>query len=167
MRLALRKARAGAISGEPFGACVVLDEKVIACERSGTARLIDVTSHAEVVAIREASQRLGTRFLDRSVVYSSCEPCPMCFYACEMARVSRVVFSATLGDLRSAGFSKSAYVRAETMKRLSGSEIRLVPGVLRDEGKAIFKLWAQRAERRRPAESQPLSGQEPDSGGPS
>lgn len=152
LKLALAKARVGAVRGEPFGACVVLGDRVVSCERSATTRLVDATAHAEIVALRKASRRLGTRFLDGSAVYSSCEPCPMCFFACEMARVSKVVFSATLDDLRASGFSKDAYVDAETMKRLSGSRVRLVPSVLRDEGRSVFRLWtrASRLDHARP-----------------
>jgi guanine deaminase len=145
MRLALRKAQVGAVKGEPFGACVVLDGKVISCERSATEKNVDVSSHAEIVAIRKASRRLKTRFLDDCTVYSSCEPCPMCFYACVMARVSRIVFSATLDDLQSSGYSKHTYVSAKTMKRLSGSKIDLVSGLLRKEGRTVFRPWTQKA----------------------
>lgn len=143
--MALAKARVGARRGEPFGACLVLDGKVVSCVRSGTARFVDATSHAEVLAIRRASRSLGMRFLDRATVYSSCEPCPMCFYACEMAGVSRIVFSALLEDLRHSEFSRRVFVTAGTMKRLCRSKIQLVPGVLRDEGKSVFALWSQEA----------------------
>jgi guanine deaminase len=145
MRLALRKAHVGAVKGEPFGACVVLDGKVISCERSATEETVDVSAHAEVVAIRKASRRLKTRFLDDCTVYSSCEPCPMCFYTCVMARVSKIVFSASLGDLRSSGYSKHVYITTKAMKRLSGSKIELVSGLLREEGRAVFRPWTQKA----------------------
>jgi guanine deaminase len=146
MRLALVKAKVGAVKGEPFGACVVLEGKVVSCERSATEKSIDVTAHAEVVAMRKASRKLKTRFLDGCTVYSSCEPCPMCFYACVMARVSRIAFSATLDDLESSGYSKHSYVTTKTMRRLSGSKIELLPGLLRKEGVAVFRPWARKVQ---------------------
>jgi tRNA(Arg) A34 adenosine deaminase TadA len=69
----------------------------------------------------------------------------MCFYACVMARVSKIVFSASLDDLRSSGYSKHTYITAKTMKRLSGSKIDLVSGFLSEEGRAVFSPGTQEA----------------------
>ena len=75
--------------GGPFGAVIVLDGTVIATGVNSVTRDNDPTAHAEVNAIRNACAALGTFKLDQCVVYSSCEPCPMCLSALYWAGVKR------------------------------------------------------------------------------
>jgi len=79
--------------GFPVGALVVLDGEVISTGVSNGKALQDATSHAEICAIREASQKLKRRDLKQSIVYSSLEPCLMCFAACYWASVTKVVYA--------------------------------------------------------------------------
>lgn len=72
------------------------------CNRVMTGR--DPTAHAEVTAIRAAAQAHGSHDLSGSVLYSSCEPCPMCLTACFWARADRVVYAASRRDSAAAGF---------------------------------------------------------------
>jgi tRNA(Arg) A34 adenosine deaminase TadA len=108
-RLAIELAveSAGA-DGGPFGALVVLEGAVVG---RGTNRVTaegDPTLHAEVVAIRDACRRTGHHDLSGAVLYTSCEPCPMCFGAAWWARVERIVFAADREDAAAAGFDDAA-----------------------------------------------------------
>lgn len=91
VELALENVAAG---GRPFGAIVVRDGEEIATGVNRALQDGDPTAHAELLAIREASRRLGTLSLDGATVYASGEPCPMCRAAAQHAGVSRLVFAA-------------------------------------------------------------------------
>ncbi len=92
---AIELSRAGMEAGEggPFGACVVLDGRVIGEGWNRVTSTADPTAHAEVVAIRRACQQVGSFELPGASVYASCEPCPMCWGAIHWARCARVVFA--------------------------------------------------------------------------
>lgn len=95
MALALDEARAAAAIGEvPIGAVVVCDGAVVA--RAHNLREVDAdpTAHAELLAIREASQRLGRWRLSDCTVYATLEPCPMCAGVMHQARIERLVYGA-------------------------------------------------------------------------
>jgi tRNA(adenine34) deaminase len=95
MRLAMREAeRAMEHDDVPIGAVIVHDGEVLATGRNEREERQDPTAHAEVLALREASEKLGSwRVLD-SVLYVTLEPCAMCAGAIVLARVPRVVFGA-------------------------------------------------------------------------
>lgn len=148
MRLALQKAREGVASGQtPFGACIVRDGKVVACEHNAVWDHTDSTAHAEVEAIRVACRRLGTVDLSGCEIYATCEPCPMCFSAIHWARISTIVFGSRIADARGLGFSELT-ISNQQMKELGGSPVVIVPDYLREECTALFREWAARPERR-------------------
>ena len=93
---ALGAARAAARAGEvPVGACVVSPEGgLLAVAGNRTRTDCDPTAHAEVLALREASRRVGNYRLTGAVVYSTVEPCAMCAGALVQARVARLVYGA-------------------------------------------------------------------------
>jgi tRNA(adenine34) deaminase len=95
MRLALREAeRALGHDDVPVGAVIVHDGEVIGAACNERELRQDPTAHAEAIALREASQRLGSWRLPDSVLYVTLEPCAMCAGAIVLARVARVVFGA-------------------------------------------------------------------------
>jgi tRNA(adenine34) deaminase len=95
LRQALGLAREAAAAGEvPVGAIVVHDGAVVGAGSNRTVRDNDATAHAEAIAIREASNRLGRWRLDGCTLYVTLEPCAMCAGAIVLARVDRVVFGA-------------------------------------------------------------------------
>lgn len=148
MRRAIAKAKDGVAAGQtPFGACIGRDGDVVACEHNQVWQNGDITAHAEVQAIREACRRLGTIDLSGCVIYSTCEPCPMCFSAIHWARISRIVFGARIADAQALGFSELA-VPNQTLKELGPSPVEVVGDVLRDECLEVFRLWAEQADRR-------------------
>ena len=80
--------------GGPFGAVVVKDGKIIGRGNNCVTSTNDPTAHAEVVAIKDACKNLKNFQLDGCVIYSSCEPCPMCLAACQQARIRSVIYGA-------------------------------------------------------------------------
>jgi tRNA(adenine34) deaminase len=76
----------------PIGAVVVREGKMIGRGRNRREALADPTHHAEIEAIREAAQSIGTWRLEGTTLYATCEPCPMCAGAAVNARVARIVF---------------------------------------------------------------------------
>jgi len=95
MRLALREAeRAVGHDDVPVGAVVVRQDEVLGAGANERELRADPTAHAEVLAIREASKRIGGWRIPDSVLYVTLEPCPMCAGAIVLARVPRVVYGA-------------------------------------------------------------------------
>jgi len=96
MRLALREADRAAEHGDvPVGAIVVLDSEVIATGRNERELRGDPTAHAEIIALREASEKIGGWRLLDTVLYVTLEPCAMCAGAIVLARVPRVIYATT------------------------------------------------------------------------
>jgi tRNA(adenine34) deaminase len=95
MRLALELAQRAEAEGEvPVGAIVVRDGELIGEGWNGPITRCDPTAHAEIIALREAAQRLGNYRLPGTTLYATLEPCPMCAGALIHARVERLVFAA-------------------------------------------------------------------------
>lgn len=120
----------------PYGAVAVHKGKVIA--RAGTAATpFDPTAHAEVAVLRKAAQKLRRGKLEGVTIYTTCEPCPMCFAACWWARVSRIVYGMTLQDSsRLAG--PELQISAAAMNRKGGGTIELTGKVLRAQILRLF-----------------------------
>jgi tRNA(Arg) A34 adenosine deaminase TadA len=141
MRLAIDRARAGIARGQsPFGACVVRDGQILACEHNVVWQTPDATAHAEVTAIRAACSSLKTVKLTGASIYSTTEPCPMCFAAIHWAGITRIVYGASIADARRAGFNELAISNFD-MKRLGQSPIEIVPALLAGEAVALFTEW--------------------------
>ena len=93
--------------GGPFGAVITHKGRVIAEGTNLVTLSNDPSNHAEVLAIREAAFRLQRVHLEDCVIYSSCEPCPMCLGAIHWARIGKLYFAATREDAAAAGFDDS------------------------------------------------------------
>ncbi len=147
MRTAIRKASRGVKAGQtPFGACIVRAGKVVACEHNRVWADGDITAHAEINAIRAACRRLKSVDLTGCTVYSTCEPCPMCFSACHWARFERIVYGASIADARKAGFNELG-ISNRRMSRLGGGKARITSGVLRAECRRLLSGWSGRGGR--------------------
>ena len=92
--------------GFPVGAILVVDGAIVSRGLSDGKRQHDPTLHAEIDAIRQASAQLQTRNLSSAVLYSSMEPCLMCYSACYWARIPRVVFACSKDNLHSMHYEK-------------------------------------------------------------
>lgn len=143
MSLAIKKTKEGIAAGQsPFGCCIVKDGAVVSCEHNIVWASTDITAHAEITALRVACKNLGSIDLSGCTLYTTCEPCPMCFAACHWARVDKIVYGATIDDALSAGFHELT-IACEDMKRLGGSEVLIERGVLQAECVALFDFWKQ------------------------
>jgi guanine deaminase len=110
MAEAVKEARKGlrARHGGPFGAIIVKDGVIIARTHNKVLSTHDPTSHAEINAIRLASRRLGSHDLSDCIIYSSSEPCPMCYAAIKWARIKQCFYGCTRADTAKLGFSDKA-----------------------------------------------------------
>ncbi len=142
MRLAIKKATSGIKSGQtPFGACIVKNGKVVSCVHNIVWKSTDITAHAEVNAIREACKKLKTIDLSDCIIYSTCEPCPMCFSAIHWAKLSKIIYGAGIKDAQDAGFNELS-ISNQNMKRLGKSKVQIVKGFMIKESKKLFKTWS-------------------------
>lgn len=106
MRVALDEALNGLRmkEGGPFGAVIVKDGEIIARGHNQVISSHDPTAHAEIVAIRAASRLLQRFDLSDCILYTTCEPCPMCFGAIHWAKIPLVFYGATRTDASEIGF---------------------------------------------------------------
>lgn len=95
--------------GGPFGAVVVRHGVLVAEGQNRVTRDLDPTAHAEVQAIRAAARAVGDFSLAGCVLFTSCEPCPLCVSAALWARLDRVVFAADRHDAARGGFDDRAF----------------------------------------------------------
>ncbi len=142
MRLAISKAQQGVLRGQtPFGACIVRRGRVVAVSHNQVWKNTDITAHAEICAIREACRALKTIDLSGCTIYSTCEPCPMCFAACHWANISRIVYGARIADAKRFGFDELTVSNA-AMKAMGGARLRIRKDFLRQACLGLFSLWA-------------------------
>jgi len=94
----MRQAGVVGKTGGPFGAVVVRDGKVLAESGNSAIRDNDPSAHAEVNAIRMACHAAGSPNIPGAVLYSSCEPCPMCYATAYWARISKIFYAASWSD---------------------------------------------------------------------
>jgi tRNA(Arg) A34 adenosine deaminase TadA len=119
-----------------FGAVVVKGGKIIA--KAGKRPVGDPRYHAETQAIFKATRKLKSKHLKGCILYSTCEPCPMCFYMAWITNVSKIVFGASQKEAIKAGF-KEIDVDNEYLNKKGGNKIKLVKGLLREECLELFK----------------------------
>lgn len=141
MHDAIEEALVGKEQGQkPFG-CVVVNKKgeIIAQAHDTVIKDSDITSHSEVTAIRMANQKLGLD-LSGCTVYTTCEPCPMCFGAMWLAKVDTVVFGSYMSDVVKItnGKMRQLDISAEQLNQQSGSKIKVIKEVLRNECRALW-----------------------------
>ena len=135
MREALKEAEKAAQKGEvPIGAVIVSDNKIIARGHNLKESTADATAHAEIIAIKKASKKLGGWRLTNSTIYVTLEPCLMCMGALIQARIERLVFGCY--DPK-AGAAGSLY-NISNDRRLN-HRIKLTTGIMAGECSKILK----------------------------
>ncbi len=147
MRRAIELAQIGVDrgAGGPFGAVIVKNGEIIGEGYNQVTSTDDPTAHAEIVAIRNACAKLKSFQLDECVLYTSCEPCPMCLGAIYWARPARIFFAATHTDAANVGFDDS-FIYEEIALPVEERKIKSV-NFLREEGLAAFKNWADKHDK--------------------
>jgi guanine deaminase len=110
MHEAIAEAMAGVREkhGGPFGAIVALGDQVVGRGHNHVVENTDPTAHAEIVAIRDACSRLGRFDLSDCQLYTTCEPCPMCYAAAWWARINTIYYGCDRHDAAAIGFDDEA-----------------------------------------------------------
>lgn len=147
MRKAIALATENVVSGAggPFGAVVVRDDKIVAIGVNQVTSTNDPTAHAEVVAIRAACTAIGDFQLTGCVVYTSCEPCPMCLSAIYWSRCEAIFYGNSAADAKAAGFDDS-FLYEEVGRP---TDQRKIPTnrLLGDEAIASFNAWRAQTDK--------------------
>jgi tRNA(adenine34) deaminase len=137
MHLAMNQAQAAALRGEvPVGALVVLDDRILGAAGNRTLTDCDPTAHAEIVALREAAQKLGNHRLIGASIYVTVEPCAMCAGALIQARVARLIYGA---DEPKGGAVRTC-MRVLDAPALN-HRVEVVPGVLAEESVKLLQSF--------------------------
>jgi guanine deaminase len=149
MLKAIEKAKLGIKKGQtPFGACIAKNGKIIALEHNHVWEKKDPTAHAEVAAIRKACKKLKTIKLDGCIIYSTTEPCPMCFTACHWAGIKKIVYGTRIEDAKGIGF-KELEIHDSVMQCIGESPIEITPEFMRKECVALLDEWRKRKNRKK------------------
>jgi guanine deaminase len=143
MRLAFEKGRKGIglAAHRPFACLIVREGKIVGEAVSASRSGNDPTAHGEVLAIRDACDRLATRDLSDCELYTTCEPCPLCVSAIWYAKIKQLYYSYTLEDCEAIGISTRELVQ----ELQCPIQTRKLPStqLLVAEGKKLFDDWRQ------------------------
>lgn len=132
-------------SGGPFGAVIAKDGEIVAEGSNKVTIDNDPTAHAEICTIRKACQKLNTFDLSGCVIYTSCEPCPMCLGAIYWAHLDKIYYANDRNDAGKIGFDDDFIyeeIALEPQYRKKPSEI-----LLRNEAKNAFKMWTLKDDK--------------------
>lgn len=130
--------------GGPFGAVILCDAEIVGEGKNEVTLSNDPTAHAEIVAIRDACRALDSFHLNNCILYSSCEPCPMCLAACYWSRIPTVYYANTRHDAASIGFLDQAM-----FNEMSGNGPCSITmhQLLCPEAAKAFVLWLEKEDR--------------------
>ncbi len=144
---AIRLAQKGvdADVGGPFGAVVVKDGEIIGEGWNCVTSTNDPTAHAEVMAIRRACKKLGSFQLEDCILYTSCEPCPMCLGAIYWARPEKIYYACTRKDAAKIGFDDQ-FIYDEIAGEIGRRKIKTV-NFMREEAMSVFENWENKADK--------------------
>ena len=131
--------------GGPFGAVIVKDGEIVAEGCNRVTANNDPTAHAEVSAIRAACQKLNNFKLTGCVIYTSCEPCPMCLSAIYWAGLDKIYYGNTKDDAKAIDFDDS-FIYDEIAKPYAKRAIPIV-GMMRDEALVGFRAWTDKEDK--------------------
>lgn len=131
--------------GGPFGAVIVKNGEIIAEANNKVTVSNDPTAHAEVVAIRKACEKLQDFQLENCILYTSCEPCPMCLGAIYWARPEKVYYALTREDAAEIGFDDQ-FIYDEIALKMDNRKIPF-ENLMREEGLPVFQKWEAKGDR--------------------
>ena len=147
MKLAVEAAEEGMNNnlGGPFGAVIVRNGEVIAVAHNEVLGTNDPTAHAEIVAIRKATAKLGRFDISDCEIYSTCEPCPMCLAAIHWAGIKKLYFGADRHDSTIGGFDDEFIY--QLMNETADSPL-LHPEIIDTEKcRQLFHIWNEKSDR--------------------
>lgn len=144
MSLAIEEAKKALMTDDvPIGAVIVKDGEIIASEHNLRQANKDATAHAEILAVKKACEKLGTRFLDGCTMYVTLEPCPMCAGAAINSGISRVVFGAF--DSRDGSFGSLINLSSFPYSRRPQTE----GGIMEEECKKMLSGFFSELRRKK------------------
>ncbi|MBU0532674.1 nucleoside deaminase [Patescibacteria group bacterium] len=144
MKNAIEIAKKGVRKGNsPFGACIVKGKTVIAVAHNTVLKRKDATDHAEINAIHKACKKLRNHELRGCTIYSTTEPCPMCFSAIHWAKIDKIVFGTKIADVKKLGFSELT-ISAGKMKKLGRSKVKVRGDYMRKKNLELLKMWEKK-----------------------
>lgn len=126
--------------GGPFGACITQGDKIISLGRNTVLKDMDPVSHAEINAIHAATKILNRIDLSDCTIYSTTEPCPMCFSAIHWARIGHIVYGTNINDVKKLGFHELD-ISNKTMKQLGNSPVKITSDFEKDACIALLEHW--------------------------
>lgn len=124
----------------PYGAVVVKDDKIIGEASSGDGESYDPTNHAETLAIRRACKNLKTSDLTNATIYSSCEPCFMCFGTIWWSNISKIRYGATIKESNNI-LDTDINITVDELNKKTGNKIDISGGILKEEAVKVMKDW--------------------------
>lgn len=141
MKQAIKESKKGMLKnhGGPFGAVIVKDGEVISSSHNQVLKTNDPTSHAEINAIRKASQKLQSYDLSGCDIYTSCMPCPMCLGAIKWANISNIYYGATSEDADKIGFRDLVFYEDKDQTLIN---------IDRKEALKVFRLWSEKEDKK-------------------
>ncbi|MDP8258724.1 MAG: nucleoside deaminase [Candidatus Aadella gelida] len=148
MLAAIKEAEEGILAGDggPFGAVVSFEGEIIGKAHNSVLKDKDSTHHAEMQAISRASSSLDKFDLSRCTIYTTTEPCPMCFSAIHWARIDKIVYGSGIQDVMALGFNELA-IPALKLKKMSDLTVQIESGFMLDECKDLLSKWSSLPNR--------------------
>jgi tRNA(Arg) A34 adenosine deaminase TadA len=131
--------------GGPFGAVIVKDGKIIAKSANKVAQQNDPTAHAEVATIRLACKKLKTFDLSGCIIYTSCEPCPMCLSAIYWAQIDSIYYANTKKDAAEINFDDD-FIYDEIALGINNRNLPFIQ-ILNSEALEAFSIWNSKLDR--------------------
>jgi len=132
--------------GGPFGAVIVKNGQIVGRGHNKVLKNNDPTCHAEMEAIRDASQKLGTHDLAGTELYTSCYPCPMCLSAAIWANIHKIYFGNTAEDAADIGF-KDEKIYDFIKGNCQDKELVELTKLDRDKTIETFANFAQKSDK--------------------
>lgn len=127
-------------NGGPFGAVVVKDNQIIGCGSNNVVNTYDPTAHAEVNAIRSACKQIKNHNLKGCILYSSCEPCPMCLSAAYWSGIEKIVYANDRNLAEKIGFDDK-FIYEEFVLAHKDKKVKLIHSP-NEEAENIMKNWS-------------------------
>ena len=123
----------------PFAALIVRDGEIVGAGLNDTPSSHDPTAHGEVVAIRDATRRLGTEDLSGCEIYTTCEPCSLCVAAIWWSRIGKMYYAATLDDCKDIGIGIDGLV--EEISRPVGGRTLPAERIMAEDARGVLEEW--------------------------
>ena len=131
--------------GGPFGSVIVKDNKIISEGMNRVTVNNDPTAHGEIVAIRAATKVLNDFNLKGCELYTSTEPCPMCYSAIFWSRIDKIYYANTKKDAQQVDFDDSL-IYSELQQSINKRKIPMIQ-LMRKEALVAFELWDKKTDK--------------------